>query len=52
VDSGGAPPADAVAVGDRLTVAVHYDGPLKTTLRATRNAGAGAGPRREVVHAA
>jgi transcriptional regulator with XRE-family HTH domain len=52
VDSGGSVSAGAVAVGDRVTVAVHHDGPFKTTLRATRNSGPTAGQRREVVHAA
>lgn len=50
-----APPAPrdagtvANVVGDgSVSVAVHRDGPLRTTLRATRNGGA----RRDVVHAA
>jgi transcriptional regulator with XRE-family HTH domain len=44
--------AARIAVADGLSVAVHRDGPLKTTLRATRNAAPAVGPRREVVHAA
>jgi hypothetical protein len=59
---GGAPVTDLVggavdatgrvAVADGLSVAVHREGPLKTTLRATRASAPPVGPRREVVHAA